>query len=94
MNFKSNQSKCTFLSGKKYYFVVLAILLLGFTPHLKSANEIQKPAEITQQKKSIKGSVLDETNAPMIGVSVVEKGTTNGTVTDINGNFEIKVSTV
>ena len=94
MNFKSNQSKCTFLSGKKYYFVVLAILLLGFTPHLKSANEIQKPAEITQQKKSIKGSVLDETNTPMIGVSVVEKGTTNGTVTDINGNFEIKVSTV
>jgi TonB-linked SusC/RagA family outer membrane protein len=93
MNFKSNQSKGTILSCKKYYSVVVFILLWGFSPHLIASNQVQKPTEVTQQKKSVKGTVLDETNAPMIGVSVIEKGTTNGTVTNINGIFELKVST-
>jgi TonB-linked SusC/RagA family outer membrane protein len=93
MNFKSNQSKSTFLLCKKYYSVVVLILLWGFSTHLVASNQAQKPTEVTQQKKSVKGTVLDETNAPMIGVSVVEKGTTNGTVTDLNGNFELKIST-
>ncbi|MEI6753372.1 MAG: TonB-dependent receptor [Paludibacter sp.] len=93
MNFKSNQSRSTFLSFKKYYSVVLLIMLWGFSPHLIAGNQVQKPTEVTQQKKSIKGTVLDEINAPMIGVSVTEKGTKNGTITDVNGNFALKVST-
>ncbi len=42
-----------------------------------------------------KGIVLDEaTQEPLIGVSVVEKGSTsNGVMTDVDGNFEIKVPT-
>lgn len=47
----------------------------------------------TQQSKSIKGTVIDETGEPLIGVSIVVKGTTNGTVTDMDGNFTLpKVS--
>ena len=33
-----------------------------------------------------------EDNQPMIGVSVLEKGTSNGVITDINGNYSIKVT--
>ena len=45
-----------------------------------------------QGTRTISGTVLDAgTNEPMIGVSVVEKGTSNGTVTDIDGKFVLSV---
>ena len=41
---------------------------------------------------SVKGTVIDADGAePMIGVSVLVKGTSIGTVTDFNGNFELTV---
>ena len=43
-----------------------------------------------QSIQNVKGTVLDaSTQEPMIGVTVREKGTTNGAVTDINGNFTL-----
>lgn len=47
----------------------------------------------TQQQKQItvKGVVTDMRGEPIIGASVVEKGTTNGTITDLDGNFTLKV---
>ena len=40
----------------------------------------------------ITGTVLDETGEGVIGATVKEKGTSNGTVTDFDGNFKLKVS--
>ena len=40
----------------------------------------------------IKGNVKDATGTELPGVSVLEKGTTNGTATDFDGNFELEVS--
>ncbi len=53
-----------------------------------------KPLPLVQQasKKNVTGIVMDESGEPIIGANVVEKGTTNGTVTDINGNFTLSVS--
>ncbi len=45
------------------------------------------------QQISIKGHVVDATGEPVIGASVVEKGTTNGTITDVDGNFSLSVPT-
>src|SRR5690554_1792825 len=42
---------------------------------------------IEQQKKQITGTVVDETGEAVIGANIIEQGTTNGTVTDIDGNF-------
>lgn len=43
-----------------------------------------------QSIQNVKGTVLDaSTQEPLIGVTVREKGTTNGAVTDINGNFTL-----
>ena len=47
----------------------------------------------TPQNQQITGRVLDAAGEPLIGVSIVEKGNkTNGTVTDIDGNFTLRVS--
>lgn len=47
---------------------------------------------IFSQNKTVKGNVTDESGDPLIGVNVIEVGTTNGTVTDFDGNFSITVS--
>ena len=44
------------------------------------------------QKITVKGKILDESNVPLPGVSVIEKGTTNGIATGIDGKFSLKVS--
>lgn len=44
-----------------------------------------------QNRIKVKGTVLDETGAPMIGAGVIENGTTNGTVTDADGMYSIEV---
>ena len=49
--------------------------------------------EIVQQdKKQISGQVLDSSGMSVIGANVVEKGTTNGVITDMDGNFSLNVS--
>ena len=46
------------------------------------------------EEVTVSGTVLDaQTSEPLIGVSVVVKGTTNGIVTDFDGNFTLKVET-
>lgn len=45
------------------------------------------------QGTMVKGIVKDSGGEPIIGASVLEKGTTNGTITDFNGNFTLDVST-
>lgn len=45
-----------------------------------------------QQPKTITGVVVDEAGIPVIGANVVIKGTTNGTVSDIDGNFSLEVA--
>jgi TonB-linked SusC/RagA family outer membrane protein len=42
----------------------------------------------------IKGKILDDRKETIIGASVIEKGTRNGTVTDIDGNFTLSVSSL
>ena len=44
--------------------------------------------KITQQSETATGTVVDAMG-PVIGASVVVKGTTNGTITDFDGNFSI-----
>ena len=44
-----------------------------------------------QQRVTISGVVTDDQNEPMIAAGVVQKGTTNGTITDLDGNFTLTV---
>ena len=48
-------------------------------------------ASVQQNKLAIKGIVTDTKGEPIIGANILEKGTTNGTITDIDGNFSLNV---
>ncbi|MDE5711704.1 MAG: SusC/RagA family TonB-linked outer membrane protein, partial [Bacteroides sp.] len=47
--------------------------------------------ENVMQQKTIKGVVVDAAGEPVIGANVIVKGTTNGVITDIDGNFTLNV---
>ena len=49
-------------------------------------------SEPQQQKKTVGGIVVDSNGDPLVGVSVQEKGASNGTMTDINGHFSISLT--
>ncbi len=61
---------------KKIYVIVFALICNVYWLH-------------AQQKVS--GMVTDTEGLPLVGVNIVEKGTTNGTTTDFDGNYEITV---
>ena len=50
------------------------------------------PVWVLAQTVSVTGMVKDASGEPIIGASVVEAGTTNGIVTDLDGNFKLNVS--
>ena len=51
------------------------------------------PNEKAQQdKKIITGTIVDPNGIPVIGANIIEKGTTNGTVTDMDGKFSLSVA--
>jgi TonB-linked SusC/RagA family outer membrane protein len=64
------------IAMRRIVFVLLAMLL----PMMASA-----------QKLKVTGEVVDDQNIPVIGASVLEKGTSNGVVTDLEGHFTIQV---
>ena len=45
----------------------------------------------TLQTKTVTGTVIDAAGIPVIGANVIVKGTTNGTITDFDGNFSLDV---
>ena len=46
------------------------------------------------KNRKVTGKVVDSKGEPLIGVTVREKGTNNGTITDINGNYKLTTQTV
>ena len=50
----------------------------------------QSPA-VSQDEKKITGTIVDATGTPIIGANVMVKGTTNGTITDLDGKFTLNV---
>ena len=74
---------------RKTALLMGACSLLGmYSPLVANAeNSVQA---VQQSTKKITGTVSDS-QGPVIGASIVEKGTTNGTVTDLDGNFTLNV---
>ena len=65
----------------------MALLGLGYSSNAYAAGDVQN---VQQATKKITGTVVDAMG-PVIGASIMEKGTTNGTVTDFDGNFSLNV---
>ena len=59
---------------------------------LRGKSDSAAPTRLQQNGKTVIGIVKDATGEPVIGANIVEKGTTNGTITDMNGQFTLTVS--
>ncbi len=68
-----------------------AALCPGAMIHASGSMTIAPKVGISQQQGSLKGMVSDSFG-PVVGASIVVKGTTNGTVTDMDGNFVLDVN--
>ena len=66
----------------------------GATYSINGKMILIKPASVAQagEKKTIKGTVTDEKGEPIIGANVIVKGTDNGTITDMDGNFTLQAA--
>ena len=78
------------LSKRRAYTVLLALAFLagGSVPTYAETFRVQAVA----QSVTVKGQVFDPEGYPVIGATVVEKGTANGVTTDLDGNFSLKVA--
>ena len=74
---------------RKTALLVGAFSLLGlcYSPKAYAADAVQ---DVQQATKKITGTVVDA-QGPVIGASVMEKGTSNGVITDFDGNFTLSV---
>lgn len=50
-------------------------------------------SSVVYAQTKITGRVVDQTGSPLPGVNVIEKNTTNGTITDIDGNYSLEITT-
>jgi hypothetical protein len=65
------------MKKSKFLFLLLSFVMMSATA--------------LAQKHTYTGTVVDDQNEPVIGASVVQKGTSVGTVTDFDGNFSVTV---
>jgi len=58
----------------------------------KPTNKAPIPQSVQQSKRVITGTVIDGNGEPIIGANVIEQGTTNGVITNLDGSFSLSVS--
>ena len=77
-----------FSSRRILFSTVIASALIagGSQAVFADAGEVQ----VVLQTGTIKGKIVDSNGEPVIGANVMVKGTTNGCMTDIDGNFSLK----
>ena len=74
----------------KRQLILFLSLLLFISIYGYAEDEVTH--QVTQQNSRVKGSVTDEQGEPLIGASITVKGTTQGVITDFNGQFNIEAS--
>ena len=80
-----NVKRCALVAG------AFAMASMGNVYQVQ-ASELHASEVVQQAKRQIKGKVVDAAGETVIGANVLEKGTTNGVITDIDGNFVLNVS--
>lgn len=76
--------------AKSSLIVLASAFFCTSLPALAASSTAGTNLAIQQQDQKLKGQVIDaQTGDPVIGVNVLVKGTTNGTITDIDGKYEL-----
>lgn len=74
---------------RKKFIWVAALCAASLYPASQVRAAVEVVQEVQQSGKTVKGKVLDKNGEPIIGANVMVKGTTNGVITDIDGNFTL-----
>lgn len=78
------------LFAKSSCIVLASALFCTSLPALATSSTAGTNLAVQQQDQKLKGQVIDATTGePVIGVNVLVKGSTNGTITDIDGKYEL-----
>ena len=77
--------------NRKRFCLLFSLFLLAGSGGLY-ASDYNSMSQVQDNVISVSGTVKDTKGEPLIGVSVLVKGTTNGTVTDLDGKFTLKAS--
>ncbi|MCU0379148.1 MAG: TonB-dependent receptor [Bacteroidales bacterium] len=93
-NVSVNEALETILAGTKLQYEIdnKVILIKNKEIELVPLNLIDSLAGELQQRFKVSGIIKDETGQPMFGVTIIEKGTVNGTSTDAEGKYTIQVA--
>ncbi len=84
-----NNSLISLSERGAFTLVLVLAFLLGKNMPLYAE---QRDVQAVQQSLSVKGQVFESSGYPVIGATVLEKGTSNGVTTDLDGNFTLKVA--
>ena len=88
LNFMYMKKNLFRFSSRRFLFsTVMASVLVTGAPQAVFANVGEVQA--VSQTGAIKGKIVDSYGEPVIGANVKVKGTTNGTITDMDGNFTL-----
>lgn len=92
---RQTQKISGFVHSQAYVKAIACLVLAcgGTLPTIAASETLSNPKveEAQQSEITVKGTVVDDAGEPVIGATIMEKGTRNGTVTDIDGNYVIKV---
>ncbi|MEI8085289.1 MAG: TonB-dependent receptor [Paludibacter sp.] len=91
MNYEKNQKRNQVVSHLRCYSALVLLTCLLLTPNRILAQDKAGTGKISGQEITVKGKVLDSSNTPVIGATILLNGSKTGTITDIDGNFSLKV---
>ena len=75
--------------NNKYYLATVLLALGAFSPLYGVQNTPPHNYSVNQNDIRLTGTVIDEAGIPVIGANILVKGTTNGTITDMDGKFTL-----
>lgn len=81
------------LNNKILTVVAITSLFVGSSNIWAIGTNSKSSFEVTEQMQAqtVRGLIIDQNDEPVIGASILEKGTTNGVTTDLNGKFSLNV---
>ncbi|WP_394707692.1 SusC/RagA family TonB-linked outer membrane protein [uncultured Bacteroides sp.] len=92
LNSHGKAYKAPFRQCKLGLFSVMIVALFATPAASAFAEQTINNSQTIQQEREVRGIIIDERGEPLIGVSVLVKGTSSGTITDINGQFSLKLT--
>ena len=91
---KCKKASLLYMKKRAVLWKLVALIILcslGINGQASQPLENVERDTYSQQDKRITGNIKDDMGEPVIGASVSVKGTTNGTITDVDGNFTLQV---